>query len=110
MAIALASIVQESNDFSPLKTCYENFELVFDKDVLRRHDGALTEMGGFISTLHGARQKVEPLCAGWAVTGGRMRQADFQRLAKAFLERLVRIARPEALLLALHGAQTAESA
>jgi microcystin degradation protein MlrC len=109
MTIALASIVQESNDFSPLKTRYEDFELAFDKEVIRRHDGALTEMGGFLSTLGGARRKVEPLCSGWAVTGGRMRRDDYQRLAHAFLQRLTRLARPEALLLALHGAQTAES-
>jgi microcystin degradation protein MlrC len=109
MAIALASIVQESNDFSPLKTRYENFELAFDNDVLRRHDGALTEMGGFLSVLRGTRRKTKPLCSGWAVTGGRMRRADYQRLSNAFLQRLSRINRPEGLLLALHGAQTAES-
>jgi microcystin degradation protein MlrC len=109
MAIAVASIVQESNDFSPLKTRYEDFELALDQDVLRRHEGVLTEMGGFLSILRGARRQVTPLCSGWAVTGGRMRRADYQRLADAFLQRLARIARPEGLLFALHGAQTAES-
>jgi microcystin degradation protein MlrC len=109
VTIAVASIVQESNDFSPLKTRYENFELVFGKDVFRRHDGALTEMGGFLKILRGTRHKIAPLCAGWSVTGGRMLRADYQRLADAFLKRLGRVTRPEALLLALHGAQTAES-
>jgi microcystin degradation protein MlrC len=109
MAIAVASIVQESNDFSPLKTRYQDFDLVFGKDVRGRHEGAFTEMGGFLGVLQGARRRVEPLCAGWAVTGGRMARADYRRLADTFLKRLARTVRPEALLLALHGAQTAES-
>ena len=86
MAIAVASIVQESNDFSPLKTRYRDFDLVFGKDVRGRHEGAFTEMGGFLSVLQGARRKVEPLCAGWAVTGGRMARADYRKLADAFLQ------------------------
>ena len=109
MAIAVASIVQESNDFSPLKTRYEDFGLVFEKDVLRRHDGVFTEMGGFLSVLSQARRKVEPLCSGWAVTAGRMLRADYQRLAHEYLQKLASVARPQGLLLALHGAQTAQS-
>ncbi len=109
MAIAVASIVQESNDFSPLKTRYEDFGLVFEEDVIRRHEGAFTEMGGFLSVLSQARRKVEPLCSGWAVTAGRMLRADYQRLARAYLQKLASVARPQGLLLALHGAQTAQS-
>ena len=88
MTIAVASIVQESNDFSPLKTHYEDFGLVFGKDVLRKHDGALTEMGGFLKALREAQRNIDPLCAGWAVTAGRMMRADYQRLIDPFLTRL----------------------
>jgi microcystin degradation protein MlrC len=109
MAIAVASIVQESNDFSPLKTRYEDFGLVFEKDVLRRHQGAFTEMGGFLSVLSRAHRKADPVCAGWAVTAGRMLKADYQRLAQEYLQKLGGVTRPEGLLLALHGAQTAQS-
>jgi microcystin degradation protein MlrC len=109
MAIAVASIVQESNDFSPLKTRYEEFGLVFEEDVMRRHEGAFTEMGGFLSVLSQARRKVEPLCSGWAVTAGRMLRADYQRLARAYLQKLASVAPPQGLLLALHGAQTAHA-
>ena len=109
MAIAVASIVQESNDFSPLKTRYEDFGLVFKKDVIRRHEGSFTEMGGFLSVLSRARRKVEPLCSGWAVTAGRMLRADYQRLAHAYLQKLAGVVRPQGLVLALHGAQTAQS-
>ena len=91
MAIAVASIVQESNDFSPLKTRYEDFGLVFEEDVIRRHEGAFTEMGGFLSVLSQARRKVEPLCSGWAVTAGRMLRADYQRLAHAYLQKLASV-------------------
>lgn len=109
MAIAVASIIQESNDFSPVKTRYEDFALVFDGEVIRRHKGALTEVGGFLEVLLPARGKVQPICSGWAVTAGRIVRRDYQRMAAEFLDRLSALRRPQALLIALHGAQTADS-
>jgi microcystin degradation protein MlrC len=108
LAIAVASIVQESNDFSPCKTRYEDFQLVFDREVIQRHKGALTEMGGFLNVLLPARDKVQPICSGWAVTAGRVVRRDYQRIAAEFLDRLSAVRRPQALLIALHGAQTAD--
>ena len=109
MAIAVASIVQESNDFSPLKTRYEDFALVFGREVIRRHKGALTEMGGFLNVLRSARSRVEPICSGWAVTGGRIVRRDYERMTAEYLHRLSAVRQPQALLIALHGAQTANS-
>ena len=51
MKIAIASILQESNTFSPVRTRYEDFSPVFGSEVLLRHEGKLTEMGGFIDVL-----------------------------------------------------------
>jgi microcystin degradation protein MlrC len=109
MTIAIASILQESNNFSPVRTRYEDFSPVFGDAVLERHRGKLTEMGGFIDVLAAAGTQIEPVCAAWAITANRLVRSDLNRLTREFLARLTAIGRPQALLFALHGAQTAES-
>lgn len=106
MKIAIASILQESNTFSPVATRYEDFSPVFGKDALRRHEGKLTEMGGFIDILRKSKVEILPLCAAWAITANRLIRADFLKLIAEFEEKL-RKANPDALLIAMHGAQTA---
>lgn len=100
--------MQESNTFSPVKTRYEDFDPVFGAAALARHDGKLTEMGGFIDTLRRAKRDIAPVCAAWAITAGRFVRPDFERLASEFGAALGAVKKPEALLLAMHGAQTAE--
>ncbi len=100
-------MLQESNTFSPVYTRYDDFTPVFGKAVLERHRGKLTEMGGFLNILDHAGVEVAPVCAAWAITANRLLRADFQRLLHEF-EKGLRRAKPDALLLAMHGAQTAE--
>src|SRR4051794_34193015 len=107
MRIAIASILQESNTFSPVYTHYEDFSPVFGDDVLGRHEGKLTEMGGFIHVLRETSTQIAPVCAAWAITANRLIRADFEQLAGSFQQHL-RDADADALLFALHGAQTAE--
>jgi microcystin degradation protein MlrC len=105
--IAVAAILQESNTFSPVPTYYDDFAPVFGKAVFDRHRGKLTEMGGFLNILDPTDAKVIPICAAWAITANRLVRADFERLLAGFARHL-RKAKPDALLLAMHGAQTAE--
>jgi microcystin degradation protein MlrC len=107
LRIAIASMLQESNTFSPVRTRYEDFSPVFGRDAFLRHEGKLTEMGGFIDVLKKARAEILPVCAAWAITANRLVRPDFERLAGEF-ERNLRRTKPDALLLAMHGAQTAE--
>ena len=107
MRIAIASMLQESNTFSPVYTKYDDFAPVFGKAVLERHRGKLTEMGGFLDVLDAGRIEVAPVCAAWAITANRLVRADFEKLLGEF-EAGLRKAKPDALLLAMHGAQTAE--
>lgn len=109
MAIAIASILQESNTFSPVATKYEDFSPVFGPAALDRHHGKLTEMGGFIHVLEEAGLSIAPVCAAWAITANRLVRSDFERLAGEFLDQLASLPRPEAFLFALHGAQTADA-
>ncbi|MFN0105784.1 MAG: M81 family metallopeptidase [Bryobacteraceae bacterium] len=106
MNIAIASILQESNTFSPVATRYADFDPVFGEGALLRHAGKLTEMGGFIAVLRESGATIRPVCAAWAITANRLVRMDFERLALEFAQHLHR-AKPEALLLAMHGAQTA---
>ena len=100
-------MMQESNTFSPVATRYEDFNPVFGREAYTRHEGKLTEMGGFIDVLRKVRCTIVPVCAAWAITANRLGRADFQRLAGEF-EQNLRRAKADALLLAMHGAQTAE--
>ncbi len=110
MPIAIASLLQEANTFSPVMTRYQDFNPVFGPAALERHRGKLTEMGGFIETLTKARKPITPVCAAWAITANRLLRADFERLVADFMFHLEAAGKIEGLLLAMHGAQTAEGA
>jgi microcystin degradation protein MlrC len=106
MKIAIASILQESNTFSPVYTTYEDFSPVYGSDALARHQGKLTEMGGFISVLESEKIDIAPVCAAWAITANRLLKPDFEKLSKNF-EQHLSATEVDGLLLAMHGAQTA---
>jgi microcystin degradation protein MlrC len=106
LRIAIASILQESNTFSPVMTRYEDFSPVFGQQAFARHEGKLTEMGGFIDVLKTAGVAIAPVCAAWAITANRLDRAGYKGLVQAF-ERHLHRSKAEALLLAMHGAQTA---
>jgi microcystin degradation protein MlrC len=108
MSVAIASMLQESNTFSPVMTRYEDFSPVFGPAVLDRHRGKMTEMGGFIDALTKARKPIAPVCAAWAITANRLVRADFERLVEQFVSHVTAAGKVEGLLLAMHGAQTAE--
>jgi microcystin degradation protein MlrC len=108
MSIAIASIIQESNTFSPVVSRYADLSPVFGAAVLDRHRGKLTEMGGFIDVLTKAKKRILPVCAAWGVSAGRMVRKDLDRLAEEFSSTLAAAGKVEGLLLALHGAHTAE--
>jgi len=108
MAVAVGSVQQETNTFSPVGTRYGDFDPVFGGDVLDRHAGKPTEVGGFLDVLRRSGKRVAPVMAAWAITANRLARADFGRLLGDFTRRLRAAGRPEAVLLALHGAQAAE--
>jgi microcystin degradation protein MlrC len=108
MAVAIASMMQESNTFSPVNTRYEDFAPVFGAELLARHEGKMTELGGFIDVLKEAKQTIAPIAAAWAITANRSRRADFSRLVSQIVDGITSVSRLEAVLLAMHGAQCAQ--
>lgn len=108
MSVAIASIMQESNSFSPVAARYDDFSPVFGRQALEKHRGKLTEMGGFVNVLEAASEPIQPVCSAWAITSGPMVRADFERLAEEFEAGLRKAAGARGLLLSLHGAQIAQ--
>ena len=105
MKIAVASMLQEGNTFSPVMTRYEDFSPVYGEAASNRHRGKLTEFGGFLDVLDKERVESVPVCAAWAITANRCLPKDFEKLVGNFRKRL----KPaDGLLLAMHGSQTAE--
>lgn len=107
MAIALASIIQESNDFSPKKTVFEDFSILTGKQIVERFDDGLTEIGGMLKVLATSAYDIAPIYSAWAVSAGRVRRTDYAHLRSEFTSRLSSVGKVDGLLLALHGAQTA---
>lgn len=108
LRIAVASLIQESNTFSPVPTTYLDLDPVFGDAVLERHEGKQTEVGGFLAVLREAGATVVPVATAWAVTAGRVIRADLDRLLEQMLAGLQARLPFDGALLALHGAQTAE--
>ena len=108
MRIAVASLMQESNTFSPVGSRYEDFEPVYGKAALDRHRGKRTEVGGFLDAAADAGADVIPIGCAWAMTANRLARGDFRRLTREFLDRIAEAADAHTLLFALHGAHAAE--
>lgn len=108
MAIAIASLHQESNTFSPVRTRYEDFDPLFGAAVLERHRGKLTETGGILEVLENAGRSVVPIGAAWAITANRAVRADFTRLIDEFCARLEAAGKLDAIAFDMHGSMTAE--
>ncbi len=108
MKIAIASLIQESNTFSPVPTRYDDLSPAFGEAVLARHERKQTEVGGFISVLREAGAEIVPVSAAWSVTAGRVIRADLDRIVDRMLSELRAALPVDGALVALHGAQTAE--
>jgi microcystin degradation protein MlrC len=106
--VGLAGLWHETNTYSARRTQlpdFEAFELLAGHEVIERHAGTGTVVGGMLEP---ARFEVVPLCTGGAWPAGRV-AAD--ALATLFdrLERAITAARRlDGILLDLHGAMVAE--
>jgi microcystin degradation protein MlrC len=111
MRIAVGSIMQETNTFSPAKTGLEAFEngyLWRGAEMLDRYAAMRVEVSGFLATLRAAEATPVPLLAAHAFSGGPVTRAAFDALVGELADRL-RAALPlDGVLLALHGAMVVE--
>lgn len=111
MRIAIASIMQESNSFSPLPTTVETFESYYiyrGDEILTRYGEARTEVPGFLAVLADAGARPVPLLAAYAAASGTVTRTAFDALVGEIEERLRAAGPVDGLLLALHGALVVE--
>lgn len=111
MRIAIASLMQESNSFSPLPTTVATFESYYvyrGDEILTAFGDARTEVPGFLSVLGEAGAEPVPLIAAYAAASGTVTRTAFETLVGEMEERLRAAGPVGGLLLALHGALVVE--
>jgi microcystin degradation protein MlrC len=110
MRVAVASILQETNTFSPLVCTLADFEahgLFEGPAVAEGLRGTNTEAAGAIAALDDAGIEAVPLVRGWAMSSGRLSADTLDELSRR-LVRQVDLAGPlDGLVLSLHGAMAA---
>jgi microcystin degradation protein MlrC len=111
MRIAIAGFMHESNTFAPLPTDRAAFaaqSLMEGAGLLDEWREAHHEAGGFIEAARVEGFEPVPLLMAWATPAGPVTGAAFDEITTRLGE-LLREARPDGLLLALHGAMVAQS-
>jgi microcystin degradation protein MlrC len=111
MRIAVAGFMHESNTFNPLPTDRAAFAaqgLTEGADLIAEWRDAHHEVGGFLEAAAAEGFEPVPLLMAWATPSGPVRDDAFDEITGRLCE-LVRGARADGLLLALHGAMVADS-
>jgi microcystin degradation protein MlrC len=113
--IAFARIMQETNALSPVPTELRDFEqshYLTGAELLRAVDKGGHEVEGFfkkaelagaVAAVRAAGAEPVPIVSAWASSGGKLSRACFDTLGSRLVDGL-RAARPDAVVLALHGA------
>ena len=107
--IGVASLVQETNTFSPRPTVWEDFTVLVGDDAASSLKRTNTEFAGAFASLRRMGADPVPLMAAWALPSGKVTDETFDRLVGLLEHRLVEAGRLEGLILSLHGAMATES-
>lgn len=111
--IAIASLMQETNTFSPIPTdiaLFESYYLLRGDELFTGYDGAHVEVPAMIEVLEQAGYTPVPLLAGYAAAAGPVTRPAFDRMVGEIEERLAGAGPVDGVLLALHGALVVEDA
>jgi len=109
--VAVGSLKQESNTFTPVKSGLEFFEVDTRLDgeaILPFARRARIELSGFLDALESERATPVPLIAAHACSSGPLVREAFDALLADLLTRLRGALPVDAVLLALHGALVLE--
>jgi microcystin degradation protein MlrC len=107
MRVAIGGIWHETNTFATAPTSREQFEVLEGASLLDSFRGTRTPLGGFIDGARAARLDVVPTLFASAVPSGTVQRATYEEFAARLVARLVE-ARPDGILLDLHGAMVVE--
>jgi microcystin degradation protein MlrC len=111
--IGVASILQETNTFSPLRCTLADFAaqgLYEGDEICHRLRGTNTEAAGALDALEEAGVDAVPLLRAWAMSSGRLTEDTLASLRARLRERLDQASPLDGLVLSLHGAMAAEGA
>jgi len=111
MRIAIGMLWQETNAFNPLPTTLENFETmgIFYGDQVIEKFADVGELGGFIQAARSEKDvELIPTMRAMAWPSGKCDERTHQFLKNKLLDELRKAGRLDGILLAFHGAMTAE--
>jgi microcystin degradation protein MlrC len=108
MRVAVASLLQETNTFSPRLTRLEDFLLIPAPELIASHRTENSELHGFIDALEQGKCEIVPLLGGWAVTAGRITASALRSLVSDLIDGIKTSGKLDGVLLALHGAWAGE--
>jgi microcystin degradation protein MlrC len=104
MRVAIGGIWHETNTFAPAPTPLADFEVKEGAALADSFRGTKTPLGGFLAS---PRHEIVPALFASTTPSGTVERAAYEELSGRFLARLAE-ARPDALLLDLHGAMAVE--
>ncbi|MEU8270618.1 M81 family metallopeptidase [Sphaerisporangium sp. NPDC049002] len=109
--IAVASLIQETNTFSPRPSTLDDFVaqgLWLGTEAADRSAGTNTELAGAVQRIEEAGARPVPIMRAWAMSGGVLDGDGFTSLRRLLLDGLVAAGPVDALVLCLHGALVAD--
>lgn len=111
LRIGVASIVQETNTFSP-RTCeladFRSQSLHVGEEAAHIFKNTNTELGGAIQRVEHRGALAIPLIHAWAMSSGRLTAETFDALQRMLEQQIERVMPLDGLVLSLHGAMAAE--
>lgn len=111
--VAVASIIQETNTFSPRASTLEDFAvqgLWLGQEADERSRGSNTEVAGALARLREAGVETVPVVRAWAMSDGILAAEAMAELERMLVVGLAEAGTLDALVLCLHGALVAEDA
>lgn len=111
MRVLIGAIIQETNTFSPVPGDIDDFRSLYylkGEDIPRALSESSTEISGMYEVFRASGHRVIPTVAAMATSGGRLTNETYERLRDDLLTPTLAGPRPDAVLLALHGAMCTE--
>jgi microcystin degradation protein MlrC len=111
LRVGAASIVQETNTFSPVLSTFADFEqqgIFRGADVAKAFAGTNTEVAGALAEVTSTGAEAVPVARAWAMSSGPVTKHALRELSSLLAEELVRAGHLDGLALSLHGALVSE--
>lgn len=112
LRIGAASIVQETNTFSPVPSTLNDFDgqgIFHGAEVAAAFAGTNTEVAGSLAEIENSGNEAVPVMRAWAMSGGPITDAALGELSEMLAWDLARAGRLDGLALSLHGALVTEA-